>query len=220
MYGRYKWRRRLTIIMLILIIITVIYTDFKIKMSLMEIAESKAQIEETEVINKIINEQVVNHIEYTDIVTIHKDDKGKIVLIQPDTIMMNKIMSTTVMEIAHALKTMGERQIKIPMGALTGSRILSGYGPHMKVRIIPTGQVYVQFMNKFDQAGINQTRHLVYFKIDSKIKIAVPFINEEVKVSTTVPIAETIIVGEVPDTYVNFINDGELLSPLFTKNKD
>jgi len=182
-------------------------------MSLMVIAESKAQIEETEIINRIINEQIVNHIEYTDIVAIHKDDKGKVVLIQPDTIMINKIMSNTVMEIAHALNTMGERQIMIPMGALTGSRILAGYGPGMKVRIIPTGQVNVQFMNKFDQAGINQTRHLVYFKIDSIIKIAVPFINEEVKVSTTVPIAETIIVGEVPDTYVNFI-DGKQLSPL------
>lgn len=214
MYGRYKWRKRLTFIMLILIIIFVIYTDIKIKMSLMEMAKSKAQIEETEVINRIINEQVVNRIEYTDIVTIHKDDKGKIVLIQPDTIMMNKIMTNTVIKIAHTLNTMGERQIKIPMGALTGSRILAGYGPGMKVRIIPTGQVYVQFMNKFDQAGINQTRHLVYFIVESKIKIAVPFINEEVKVSTTIPIAETIIVGEVPDTYVNFINDGKQLSPL------
>ncbi|NLT20300.1 MAG: sporulation protein YunB [Syntrophomonadaceae bacterium] len=217
MYGRYKWRRRFTIAMLILIILSIIYSDYKIKMSLMEIAESKAQIEETEIINRIINEQVVNHIEYTDIVTIHKDDKGKIVLIQPDTIMMNKIMSNTVMEIAHALNTMGEREIRIPMGALFGSRILAGYGPGMKVRIIPTGQVYVQFMNKFDQAGINQTRHLVYFNVDSKIKIAVPFINEEIKVSTTVPIAETIIVGEVPDTYVNFINDGKQLSRLLTE---
>jgi hypothetical protein len=72
-------------------------------------------------------------------------------------------------------------------------------------------------MNKFDQAGINQTRHLVYFNVDSKIKIAVPFINEEIKVSTTVPIAETIIVGEVPDTYVNFINDGKQLSRLLTE---
>ena len=216
MYGRYKWRRRFTIAMLILISLSIIYSDYKIKMSLMEIAESKAQIEETEIIHRIINEQVVNHIEYTDIVTIHKDDKGKIVLIQPDTIMMNKIMSNTVMEIAHALNTMGEREIRIPMGALFGSKYWLDMDRY-EGENNSTGQVYVQFMNKFDQAGINQTRHLVYFNVDSKIKIAVPFINEEIKVSTTVPIAETIIVGEVPDTYVNFINDGKQLSRLLTE---
>lgn len=189
------------------------YIDFKIKASLIQIAKAKVQVSGAKAVNQVVNEEIVSHIEYKDIVYVHKDDGGRIVLIQPNTIMLNQIMATTVIEISKSLEQLQESSIEIPAGQLTGSNLLAGYGPMMKVKIIPSGEVYVEVLNKFEQAGINQTRHLIYFKVTNKLKVAVPFLNEIVEVSTTIPLAETIIVGDVPDTYVDFKGQNDILYP-------
>jgi sporulation protein YunB len=180
----------------------------------MEIARSKAQISGMQAINRVINEKIVSQIEYKDIVYVHKDNEGKIVMIQPNTIKLNQIMAKTVIEVTDYLKQMSSDSFYIPLGELTGSKILAGYGPKIKVKTIPVGQVKVDVLDKFDQAGINQTRHFIYLKVTSKIKVAVPFIAKEVNVISTIPLAETIIVGEVPHTYVNFNGSKDFLNSL------
>jgi len=205
-------------IIIVIIIVSIIVIDLKIKASLLEIAKSKAQVSGVEAINEIVNAEIVSQVKYSDIVCVHKDSAGRIVLIQPNTIMLNKIMANTVGEVAHSVGKMSDDTIGIPVGQLLGSQMIAGYGPKLKVKIIPTGKVYVNVMNKFEQAGINQTRHLIYLNIENRIKVAVPFLDDEVVVATTVPLAETIIVGDVPQTYVNFKGNDELPYPFIKNN--
>ncbi|HZK42696.1 MAG TPA: sporulation protein YunB [Syntrophomonadaceae bacterium] len=201
------------IILFLIIFTSIIYADFKVKASLIQIAKAKVQVGGTKAVNQVVNDKIVSNIEYKDIVCVHKDERGRIVLIQPNTVMLNKIMSTTVIEISESLEKLQADSIEIPMGQITGSSLLAGYGPRLKVKIVPSGEVYVEVLNKFEAAGINQTRHLIYFKIRNKLKIAVPFLNETIEVSTTVPLAETIVVGEVPDTFVDVKGYTEALYP-------
>lgn len=211
----FKRRWRLLIIIAVSLMAVTIIVDIKIKSSILQLARSKAQLTETAAINRIVNEKVVNDIEYQELVTVHKDGQGRIVMIQPNTIMLNKIMTQTVIEVAEASEQMRADSISIPAGQLLGPAFLAGYGPKFKVKIIPAGEVQVNVLNKFDQAGVNQTRHLIYFKINSNIKIAVPYLDETIRVSTVIPLAETIIVGEVPKTYLNFTgNSKDSLYPL------
>ena len=207
-------KKRWFIIIIVAVVIISIIIDVKIKSSVLQLARSKAQLSETAAINRIVNERVVNDIEYQDLVAVHKDDQGRIVMIQPNTIMLNKIMTQTVIEIADVTADMREDSIIIPSGQLLGFSFIAGYGPKLKVKILPAGEVKVNVLNKFDQAGVNQTRHLIYFKIDSNIKIAVPYLDETIHVSTVIPLAETIIVGEVPKTYLNFGENKDSLYPL------
>lgn len=210
----------LVILTVFSLIVSMAYIDFRLKSAVLEIAKSKAQVSQTEIISEIVNEEIVSQIEYDDIIMVHKDDQGKIVMIQPNTIILNKIMANTVREVSVSLRDMDEQELQIPLGELTGSKILAGYGPRMNVRIISAGQVHVSVLNKFDQAGINQTRHLIYFNIDNTIKLAVPFLNEEIKVSTVIPLAETIIVGSVPDTYVSLTGENnDLAAPILQRKR-
>lgn len=197
-------------ILILVIVCSFFIVDYKLKASVIEIAKAKAQITVAEKINTVTNQEIVSKIEYQDIVNIHKDKEDRIVLIQPNTIILNKMMANTVIEIAKSLDNLSEETIDIPLGQITGSQILAGYGPKMKVKIIAVGQVKVDVLNKFEGAGINQTRHLVYFNINSKIKVAVPFIDDEVNVSTTIPLAETIIIGDVPETYVSLSDEAPI----------
>ena len=209
-----RHKKRWLIITIVAVLIISIIIDVKIKSSVLQLARSKAQLSETAAINRIVNERVVNDIEYQDLVAVHKDDQGRIVMIQPNTIMLNKIMTRTVIEISDVTANMREDSIIIPSGQLLGFSFIAGYGPKLKVKILPAGEVKVNVLNRFDQAGVNQTRHLIYFKIDSNIKIAVPYMDETIHVSTVIPLAETIIVGEVPKTYLNFSGGKDSLYPL------
>jgi len=213
---KYKRRRLLLILSVIIIVAIFIIVDIKLKSSILQLAKSQAQLKETAAINRIVNEKVVNNIEYKDLVSIHKDDQGRIVLIQPNTIMLNQIMTQTVVEVSNSIAKMREDTISIPAGQLLGPAFIAGYGPKFQVKIIPAGEVQVNVLNKFNQAGVNQTRHLIYFEINSNIKIAVPYLDETIRVSTVIPLAETIIVGEVPETYLNFSGT---LSPLLLNEK-
>jgi len=210
---RINYKVIMVVALLVFAISSIIILDFRLKSSILEIAKAKAQVDGVEKINLIVNEKIVSGIKYDDIVRIHKDDKGRIALIQQDTVALNKIMATTLTELSKALNKDEDKNISIPLGQLSGSRILAGYGPKIKVKILPVTQVHVDILNKFEQAGINQTRHLIYFQINNTVKVAVPFLDDEVKVSAIIPLAETIIVGEVPETYVNFNGQSELLYP-------
>ncbi|MEN6325103.1 MAG: sporulation protein YunB [Syntrophomonas sp.] len=215
MFGpRINWLPIIILLALFTILSSFLLIDFKLKSSILEIAKSKAQVQAMRSINEIVSRKVVPRIEYKDIVYVHKDDYGRIVLIQPNTLMLNSIMAETIVEVSKTLEKLEDNNISIPLGQLSGFRILAGYGPKMKVKIVSVAQVNVKVLDKFEQAGINQTRHLIYFQINSKIKIAVPFLNDEVQVSDTIPLAETIIVGEVPKTYVNFNGKKDILSQL------
>ncbi len=194
-------------IVFITLTVIVILVDFRIKASVLEIAKSRVQVNETESINRIVNNEVVSKTSYEDMVQIHKDKEGRIVLLQPNTVVMNKIISNTVAEIAGSLNMIRDNTVSVPLGQLTGSVILAGYGPDIKVKVIPAGQINVNIINRFDEAGVNQTRHLIYLKVKISLKLAVPYLNENMDVSTTIPLAESIIVGEVPRTYVNTNGD-------------
>ena len=207
-----------SVLLIAFLVFSIVFIDYKLKSSLLEIAQSKAQLKTVEMINNVVNEKVVGETDYTSIVNVHTDEQGKIVMVQPNTIELNRIMSRTVGEVAHSLGDMEGERIDIPIGQLTGSLILAGYGPRLKVRVIPTGQVQVNVQNKFEQAGINQSRHLIYLMINTNLRIAVPFMDRDVKVTTTIPLAETIIVGEVPETYVNFTGSPGELYPLIRQN--
>ena len=98
------------------------------------------------------------------------------------------------------------------MGSITNSKLLSGRGPDIKVRIIPVGSVSTDFSDEFIQAGINQTRHKIYLELKTQVRIIVPLGSDIINVSTRVPITDTIIVGDVPDSYVNVDNEDQMLN--------
>lgn len=213
MLGRRSARPWLVLIAIVLVVVAGVLADFRLKASTIQIARAQAQVTGIRLINKVVNDKIAGQVKYEDLVIIHKDSAGRVVLIQPNSIMLNKIMASTVLEVSNSMGEMEDSIISVPMGQLSGSNILSGYGPRLKVRIIPTGQVHVEVKDKFEQAGINQTRHLIFFNIRATINIAVPFVKESVEVSTVIPLAETIVVGDVPQTYVNLTGGGELVYP-------
>jgi len=201
------------IIIVIICIVSLVIIDIRVKATLLELAQTKAELRTVEIINQAVYEKVVRETEYQDIVYIHKDDQGKIVMLQANTVILNQLMTRTTKAILQGFKSGEAEQIGIPLGQITGITLLSASGPTLKVNVIPANQIYVSVGDKFEQAGINQTRHRIYMQVKTRIKIAVPFMDKDLSVVSTIPLAETIIVGDVPQTYVNFNGSSNTLYP-------
>ena len=78
-----------------------------------------------------------------------------------------------------------------------------GVGPRLTVKITPVGTVNTDYKTEFLSSGINQTRHRIYIEIKSKMSVVAPFTNETVEVITNVNVAETVLIGNVPQTFYN-----------------
>jgi sporulation protein YunB len=121
---------------------------------------------------------------------------------QPNIVRINQLASDTTLSINSALKGLEKEKFYIPVGQVLGSQLIANYGPRIKVSIYPIGTVKTTVFDKFEEAGINQTRHRLYLSVDSQVRVVVPLITSNVRVKTQVPVTDTIIVGQVPKTYV------------------
>lgn len=218
MFTRNKYKRRYnnrkvfayTYIILILVLLLVIYgfilVDRKIKPTVLTIAEIKAKQIASKAINESINDKITDDIRYQDLYFIRTDSEGNITFMQANTIMMNKLAAEVALTVQQKMQKIGSEDnnnIRIPLGNILGSQLLAQYGPKVKVRVTTIGRVNVDFYTEFEQSGINQTRHKIYLQVNTQVKTVIPFTSQTMPVQSTVPIAETIIVGRVPENYVN-----------------
>ena len=128
---------------------------------------------------------------------------GKIIAIHANIIELNKLSSEISYKIQEKLNNLDKVSVQIPIGRMIGLNIFSGYGPDINIKLVPMGNIETKFNTEFSSEGINQTKHTIYMNIQSIITVVAPFIGSSVSCSSTVTIAETIIVGDIPDTYYN-----------------
>jgi sporulation protein YunB len=171
------------------------------------IAEAEARWVATDAVNRAIRDKIAN-VDYNQLIMVQKDNQGQIVLMQPNIVRINQLASDITLSIQSALQGLVNEQFSIPVGQVLGSQLLANYGPRVKVSIYPIGTVRTSVFDKFEAAGINQTRHRIYLDIETQVQVVVPLVSSDVTVSTRVPITDTVIVGPVPTFYANFFTGG------------
>lgn len=197
-----------TIFVLSVFIGSFIYVDTSLRPTITVLAETKALELANRSINKAVGEIVKDKISYSDLMNTKLDSDGKITMIQANTIMMNKIASDVALQIQDELKQVKTTTSYIPIGTALGSPILAKYGPQLKVSIEPIGTVSVDFKTNFESSGINQSRHSIYLQAKTQVKVVIPLTTTTKEVKAQIPICETIIVGDVPNSYVNIPDNG------------
>ncbi|HIE12470.1 MAG TPA: sporulation protein YunB [Desulfotomaculum sp.] len=180
------------------------FVEYTLFNTIMAFAEAKAVQMAITTVNEAVREEISRQrLTYEDLVQVHKDNEGRVVLIQADTVKITQLAADVAVTTEEALARLRDEDFGIPLGQITGSQLLANYGPDIKVGIVPVGSVKVCMLDKFESAGINQTRHRFFLHLDAKVRIVVPMQRKETRVATDIPIVENVIVGTVPDTYVN-----------------
>lgn len=195
------------IFILSILIGSFIYIDDKLRPTITVIAETKAEELANKSINKAVSSVIDNNIKYENLINVKTGEDGNIVMMQANSIIMNEIASKVALEIQSEMKKIKTTSTYIPIGTAIGSPLLAKYGPKIKVSIEPIGTVYVDFGTDFESSGINQTRHRIYLKAKTQVKVVVPLTTSTKEVKIQIPICETVIVGDVPQSYVNVPKD-------------
>ena len=202
----------IVIIILIFIIVNLVILNIRLMPFVIQISRSRTTTLLTRVMNEAIaNELKNNAIEYDDLVEFEKNANGDIKALKSKMNSVSLAKSRIALAVMDGLDKIKYSSIYIPLGSITNAVYLAGRGPKIEVKIFPMGYVNTDIKNSFTDAGINQTRHQILITVNASVAIMLPdssTVNSDV--STTVCIAETILVGEVPQYYTNI---SEIVSP-------
>lgn len=135
-------------------------------------------------------------------VTFEKTASGEVTAISSNMAKINALSAEILDRVVGATEN-HTLTVKIPAGNLTGISLLMGRGPDVPVQIIVLTSSRVEFNNSIVTAGINQTKHQINLEVIVDIDILIPWESESAQVITEVMIADTVIVGKVPETYLN-----------------
>ncbi len=211
-YRRQMTRRTIILGTLLIILLSLlcfaVYATLQMRPLLEQLATTRVSNAVNRIITSAVEEAIANgDIQYNELVTMEKDNDGRVTAVQSNMVAFNTLQSDILHTILARVDQMSAQELGIPIGNLTGIAVLAGRGPRISVRMESVGSSSAHFENEFSSAGINQTKHQIILNIDVYVSILLPGFTTATNVSNSMTVAETIIVGIVPDTYTYFSTD-------------
>lgn len=214
MRGYFFYRRRLdrrTVFRLLAFFLCALLLTFfiiattQMRPLLTSLATTKVSNTVTRIVTEAVNETIDSGaIQYEKLVSFQKDNEGKITAVTSNMPAFNRLQSQILNLVLERLSEVSTRDLSIPLGSLTGASLLAGRGPMIRVRMQSIGSSSAYLENAFVSAGINQTKHQILLHVDVYVSILLPGFITATKVSNVYTVAETVIVGSVPDSYTYF----------------
>ncbi len=172
--------------------------------AIQEMARMRVDSTCTTTINDAINQQIaVGEIDYDKLVSLDKDLNGNIAALKTNMSEVNRLKTEILDIINDKIVEQTVDELGIPLGNIFLPELLSGRGPLLPVKIISVSSSDAKFMNRFSEAGINQTLHQIVIEVILAATALTPVGTTTVQVSSQVVVAETVIVGTVPNSYIN-----------------
>ena len=190
-----------SIFIIILIAIITFYSIYKSITPIFEVlCIEKVRSIGTYIMNDASN-KVLDNLDYKNIVSLEENEGNRV--LKTDVVIINKIASDIALEAEKQFKELENEKIAIPIGTLLGNKYLAGTGPNINIQVIPAGNILTEIKNEFESKGINQTVYRIYLELTSKVSIVSQHKTIEENIVNQVLLVETVIVGEVPDSYYN-----------------
>lgn len=175
----------------------------KLRPVVAEVAAAQAQNTMTAVIERAVTADLAaRQVSYGDFVTIQRDGGGAITALTTDMAGMNLLRAELAAAILEALEGVNVSDIQVPLGSLFDLEPLWAKGPSLKARAMTVGTVQAEFDSQLTSAGVNQTLHRIWLEVTVPMTLLLPGGEVEVSLDTRLCVAETVIVGQVPDTYL------------------
>jgi len=203
--GARRRPRRFWVYLLIPLIICtwcVLALERNLSPLVLKIADVRAQAWAIQTISRVINEEIIPGLTYESLIRLERDNNGRIAFMQPDNLEINRVMAKAVAAIQSELRHSEEFVVMVPLNQALGTELFMNVGPRIPAYVTAVGTVSGELSEEFSEAGINQTRHVIYLDIRTQMHIVVPFVRSTSTVSTRLSLAQAVIVGDVPHTYV------------------
>ncbi len=199
------FRRLKLIVILILIILTAVFFWLRrtYRDVIRDLAETQVKNTTSDLTNDAIARQIADGVvQYDRIVYFEKDLDGRITALKTNIGEVNRLKTDILNIINDEILALDHSDIGIPVGSLILPEILSGRGPVIPVHILSIRNSDANFVSHFSQAGINQTLHQVTMQVTIDVSVLVLGQTTSFTMESQVVVAETVIVGQVPNTFL------------------
>ena len=205
MRGRRKNRRRLIFVLIVFGLAgCFLYLQLSVAPLIVELAKARVDNRASYIINEAIETQMQSDdIDYENIVFLEKDLSGNITALKTNINEVNRLKTQILSIIDDMLLDLDVNEIGVPMGSFILPELFSGSGPILPVKVMSVSASDAEFHNVFSEAGINQTAHRMMMDVTITMTVLTPIGTQSVTVTSAVVVAETVIVGNVPESYVN-----------------
>ena len=213
LYYRRKRRRILGFVVTpVIIVFLFFYFYFQVSSSFISLSEDKVYAVCFNLINSIISNKIAQ-IGTDNIIEYKYDTNGNIIAVNANVVTMNTLNSTIAEETINQLSNLDDVYVDIPIGSFFSSNLFSALGPDIPIKIIPLSTIYTDYSTEFTSTGINQTQHKIFIKINCEVKVLSALTSNTQEIIIEIPIAETIIIGGVPNTYISVPSQSESIIP-------
>ena len=196
----------------LLIAISVLLVERNLTRVVLSLAQAQARALAVRILNEAAAELLsTGEVTYDSLMHVTSDGSGQVRLIQANTPEMNRLAARVSLLSQEKLQGTKDQAVRVPLGSALGLTLFAGAGPKIEVRILPVGSVHAEFHTDFQTAGINQTRHRVTLMLTAQVQLVIPTGAQTVEAVTQVAMAESIIVGEVPETFTDVGDDMDML---------
>lgn len=197
-------------LMIAVFIFCTVYFRSNIVPTVMDSSVAQMRAITTNAVNLAATTVLSGGLTYDQLFEIVKDNDGKVTMIKANSPEINKI-ARQIANLAQAnLDSLGTQEIQISAGTFTGLALLMGFGPDVTIKISPIGTANCDFVSYFQSAGINQTLHKIYIDVYADVSIVTPIDQPTISVKAEVLVCENLIVGEIPDTFLNVKTQNEM----------
>ena len=206
-YAARARRRRLCrrmVLLLLLILLAFVLVERNFRPLVFSLAEARSAAMASQVLSGALAEAIQGGVTYEDLMNVKMDQNGQVALLSANTMAMNRLATRAGDAALRRLNNMSSERVTVPLGAVLGTTLFSGSGPGVPVSIVPIGSIFTDFATEFEACGINQTRHKVYLQVTANIRIVIPTGAKTTQVSANMLVAESIIVGRVPEGFVGY----------------
>ena len=186
------------------LLVLAVWITIRARPMLRELATAKVENRAQNVINEAVEAQLEQgEIDYERIVLLEKDINGNVTALKTNIAEVNRLKTRTLSLTDELLLDLDLEEVGLPLGSVIFPTFLSGSGPKLPVKVLSISNSDADFRNVFTEAGINQTAHQIMMDVIIDMTVLTPVGTEDVSVTSSVVVAETVIVGHVPQSYVN-----------------
>lgn len=201
-----RFFRRLKLIVILLLILLIAFF-FWLRRTYRDVVRDLAQTQVKNTTSDLTNDAIARQIadgvvQYDRIVYFEKDLEGRITALKTNIGEVNRLKTDILNIINDEILALDHSDIGIPLGSLILPEILSGRGPVIPVHILSIRNSDANFASHFSQAGINQTLHQVTMEVSIDVSVLVLGQTTSFTMESQVVVAETVIVGQVPNTFL------------------
>lgn len=211
-FTKKRKKTKVFIVTLLIFAFFYLYIAFLVTPLIISSSNSQVKVYANKSMNYAITEAMNQNVTYDDLIHIVTDSSGKISMLQANSIQINNLSKLIGRVTMAKLNELTKNPVLIPLGAFSGITIISGMGPKVAMETYPYGDVSCRFLSQFFSAGINQTQHKIYMSISCTINVVLPFRTLRVNANSDVLLCESVIIGDIPDTFFSIKDLSGLIS--------